>query len=432
MENVRRFAFAGERGGWIAFQKAPAASGRIRRGRGSARGAQGGAAAASDRPKGTDLILRDLSTGARSQHRQRRRVRVRQEPGKFLALVIDAPDKARQRRPAPQHGVRRRVGRSTATRRRTSAWRGPRRATASPSLKGTEDKRYKDKVYAAIGFADFGAAAAREARVYDPATDKTFPEGMSISPNRGADVDRGPVGARLRHPHAEEVRCEARRQAGRRPARDPTAKPDAASGRRPPPETPDEEKVDLVLWHYKDPRLQSQQQVQEADGQELQLPVRSTASRRRSSSAWPTTTCERVDARAEGQVRDRQRRPRVRADGQPRRPPLPGRLRHRHADRRAEAGAQEGPLDPGQPSPDGTKFSTTRTATTSSTTWRRASRPTSRRPCRPRSSTPRTTTTSSSRRGRPLGWTKDGDAVLLSDGWDIWKVPVGRRRRPST
>ena len=24
----------------------------------------------------------------------------------------------------------------------------------------------------------------------------------------------------------------------------------------------------------------------------------------------------------------------------------------------------------------------------------------------------------------PLGWAKDGSAVLLSDGWDIWKVPT--------
>ena len=25
---------------------------------------------------------------------------------------------------------------------------------------------------------------------------------------------------------------------------------------------------------------------------------------------------------------------------------------------------------------------------------------------------------------RPLGWSKDSSAVLLSDGWDIWKAPV--------
>ena len=25
---------------------------------------------------------------------------------------------------------------------------------------------------------------------------------------------------------------------------------------------------------------------------------------------------------------------------------------------------------------------------------------------------------------RPIGWAKDSSAVLLSDGWDIWKAPV--------
>ena len=41
-----------------------------------------------------------------------------------------------------------------------------------------------------------------------------------------------------------------------------TAKPDTALRRRR-RETPEDEKVDLVLWHWQDKRLQSQQQVQE-------------------------------------------------------------------------------------------------------------------------------------------------------------------------
>ena len=46
------------------------------------------------------------------------------------------------------------------------------------------------------------------------------------------------------------------------------------------------------------------------------------------------------DPRAEAAVRDRSGRPRVRAHRQPRRPALPGHLRHRHGDRRAPARAQ--------------------------------------------------------------------------------------------
>ena len=51
-----------------------------------------------------------------------------------------------------------------------------------------------------------------------------------------------------------------------------------------------------------------------------------------------------VTVGAEAALGDRHRRPRVRADGQSRRPALPGRLRHRHDDRRAQAGAQAGAL----------------------------------------------------------------------------------------
>ena len=125
IENVRRFAFAGERGGWIALQKAPAPGGGAGGGAapapapGGASG--GGAGAASDRPKGADLILRDLATGRdlnignvaefafdksgtlpRARHRRARQ--------------------GRQRRPAPEHGVGRRV----RARQRQGVVRAPR------------------------------------------------------------------------------------------------------------------------------------------------------------------------------------------------------------------------------------------------------------------------------------------------------------------
>ena len=83
--------------------------------------------------------------------------------------------------------------------------------------------------------------------------------------------------------------------------------------------------------------------------------------------------------------------------------------------------------------PTGPTSSITTTATSSPTTWRRASPSTSPRTSPPRSSTRTTTTTSSSRPTIPIGWTKDGLTVLLSDGWDIWSVPVsggGKGRQP--
>src|SRR6476646_6236589 len=65
---IRRFSFAGESSNWIALHRfgpdtpggaAPAAA--AGRGNGGGAGAGGGAA---DRPRGTDLLLRDLATGS--------------------------------------------------------------------------------------------------------------------------------------------------------------------------------------------------------------------------------------------------------------------------------------------------------------------------------------------------------------------------------
>ena len=188
MENVRRFAFAGERGGWIAFQKAPATSGGA--GGGSAPpagpgGASGsGAAAATDRPKGADLILRDLATG-RDLNIGNVAEFAFDKSGRYLALVIDAPDKAGNgvQLRNMESGVVSVLDSDKASYERL-AW--TEKGDGLAVVKGTEDKRYTDKVYAAIGFWDLGAAGGPQRAVYDPAADKTFPEGMSIAPSRGA------------------------------------------------------------------------------------------------------------------------------------------------------------------------------------------------------------------------------------------------------
>jgi len=41
-------------------------------------------------------------------------------------------------------------------------------------LKGTEDRRLRDRRYAVVGFTDLTAAAPRKT-IYDPASDDTFP-----------------------------------------------------------------------------------------------------------------------------------------------------------------------------------------------------------------------------------------------------------------
>src|SRR4029453_18093741 len=50
-------------------------------------------------------------------------------------------------------------------------------------LKGTDDRMLRDKLYAVLGFTGFGAGAPQKV-TFDPGHDKTFPAGMTISPNR--------------------------------------------------------------------------------------------------------------------------------------------------------------------------------------------------------------------------------------------------------
>jgi hypothetical protein len=67
IEDVRTFAFAGERGGWIALHRYPPSQGGAAAGGsgapgGGSRGGEEGSAG-NDRARGADLILRELSTG---------------------------------------------------------------------------------------------------------------------------------------------------------------------------------------------------------------------------------------------------------------------------------------------------------------------------------------------------------------------------------
>src|SRR4030067_3069500 len=51
-------------------------------------------------------------------------------------------------------------------------------------LKGKEDKAYEDKLWSVVGFSGFAGPKGPQKVVYDPAADKSFPEGMTVRPNR--------------------------------------------------------------------------------------------------------------------------------------------------------------------------------------------------------------------------------------------------------
>ncbi len=424
VDKIQRFAFSGERATWIALKKYGAEAPGGAAGAGPAAGPPpGGAApaatsAADDRPKGTDLILRELSTGAELNVGNVNEFAF-DKTGKFLAWTVDAADKL-------GNGLELRTMESGTVVALDSgkasferlAWTESGDALAV--LKGTEDKRYKDKVYAVVGFTGFGASRPAKV-VYDPATDKTFPEGMAISPNRTPtwteSLDAILFG--LREP----------KKADPKPGAKPGDKPDESAGAKPAPATPPaaaaedaEDKPDLVIWHYKDPRLQSQQIVQEAMDKNFSylsiFRVKEKKFIRLADDTVRTVVPAPKERFAIGQdLRDYE---------------LQGNLDGlRYSDVyliNLQTGERKLALkkarNMGQPSPDGSKFyyyadghyfaydmvsgqSSNLTKTVPMSFVDTEDDHNMIKPPRP-----------------ALGWTKDGDAVLLSDGWDIWKVPV--------
>jgi dipeptidyl aminopeptidase/acylaminoacyl peptidase len=423
IENIRRFAFAGERGGWVAIAKAPAAAGGQAAGAAPPTAPTGGggsaAAAAADRPKGADLILRDLATG-RDFNIGNVAEFAFDKSGRYLALVIDAPDKAGngvQLRDM-ETGVVSVLDSDKASYERLT-W--TREGDGLAVLKGTEDKRYTDKVYAVIGFTGFGAGRAPQRVAYDPASDKSFPEGMSISPNRSPswteDLSALVFGIRTLKKSDAKPETAKPGEAGA----DATAKPDAPAA-PPAPETPEDEKVDLVLWHHKDPRLQSQQQVQEQADKNFSYVsiyrVKESAFIRLADDSVRSVTPAPKGKFAIG-FDDREYERMGNLDGRRYRDVYV--INMQTGDRKL---ALKKARFPGQPSVDGTKFFYYEDG--SYFVYDMASGQSANiTKLVPASFIDTENDTNVVKPPRPaLGWTSDGAALLLSDGWDIWQVPA--------
>jgi dipeptidyl aminopeptidase/acylaminoacyl peptidase len=257
---IRRFAFSGESSGWIAMHRlaaeAPAGPGAAGAGPGGGRGAApaGGAAAgaASDRPRGSDLILHDLASGADLNIGNVSEFSFRKD-GRLLAFAIDAADKAGNGLQVRNMttGAVTPLDSGNASYERIG-WSD--KGDALAVLKGSDNVLLRDKFYSVVGITDLDSASPKKV-IFDPSRDSTVPAGFSASPNRAPlwtdDLQALIFG--LYEPRKKDVADRA----------DADSAPDS-----PAPPAPDasdaSEKVDLVLWHYKDPRLQTQQEVQEA------------------------------------------------------------------------------------------------------------------------------------------------------------------------
>jgi dipeptidyl aminopeptidase/acylaminoacyl peptidase len=239
-EKVRRFAFSGERSTMLAMHRyaptppgppvpAPAAD----------------APKTDDKPTGTDLILLELATGTETNIGNVSEFAF-DKKGNYLAWIIDAQDKI-------GNGIVVRLmaeGRVIPLDSAKATYKGltfTENGDGLATLRGVEDKAWEDKLYSVVAFKDTPSGVQKT--VFDPSTDPSFPKGMSISPNRNpmwmADLSELTFGI-------HELRPKKKGADAKSDDPDAKAKPD---------DTPD--LPDMVIWHYKDSRMQPMQQVQE-------------------------------------------------------------------------------------------------------------------------------------------------------------------------
>jgi dipeptidyl aminopeptidase/acylaminoacyl peptidase len=248
---VRKFAFSGESASAIALHR------------------YGPEGAGKDKPKGADLIVRDLASGHELTVGGVSEFAF-DKPGRWLAWTIDAEDKI-------GNGIVLRdlkTGAVTPLDSGKASYEKPEfneAGTAFAVLKGVDDKAYEDKRYAVVGVADLNDAPLR-AILFDPAKDSTFPAEMTISANRAPTwtSDRtgllfGIIEAKKKIAAAGEKDADSAKDpdAGKSGGKDATKDASKDKEAAKPDEANADEKADLVLWHWKDARLQSQQQVQE-------------------------------------------------------------------------------------------------------------------------------------------------------------------------
>jgi dipeptidyl aminopeptidase/acylaminoacyl peptidase len=234
-EKVRGLNFSGENPGFLALHRyAPESQEKEK-----------------EKWTGSDLVLRELATG--------KEVNVGNvaeyafdKYGTRLAVVIDAQGQA-------ANGIQLRdmaTGAVVSLDNDKASYKSlswTEKGEAFAALKGKEDKAYEDKLWSVVAFAGFQEPKGPRKTVYDPAGDKSFPEGMTVSPNRAPGWTESFDAVLFGIQEAKKKKDADKKDA------DKKGQPAPAAG---PADESEEDIPDLVIWHGSDKRLQSQQQVQ--------------------------------------------------------------------------------------------------------------------------------------------------------------------------
>ncbi|MDB4889525.1 MAG: putative family peptidase [Gemmatimonadetes bacterium] len=256
-DKVRRFAFSGEQAGWLAMQAYPAEGSPPA----PAAPAPGGAAAAP-RVEGTDLLLYNLTTGEMVNVGNVAEFAF-DDSGEFLAYTIDARDRLGngvQLRNMKTDVVKSLDSDRSLYRRLAWADSGP----ALAVLRGIPDSAAKDTVFTLVVFSNVARSAPAKSVVDTKVAG--MPSGMQISADRTprwaedfSAVYFGIKDAKKKQP-AAPLLADA---AANRPSVVQAGAPGAGGAINQPNVPADDDNSSLILWHWKDPRLQSQQIVQE-------------------------------------------------------------------------------------------------------------------------------------------------------------------------
>jgi dipeptidyl aminopeptidase/acylaminoacyl peptidase len=257
-DKVRRFAFNGDAPTWVAMQSypdAPDANAAAATGRGGAGGAS--------RPEGTDLVLYKLATGELVNVGNVAEFAF-DDSGDYLAYTIDARDQV-------GNGIQLRNMKTDVVRAidsdralyRRMIWADS--GSALAVLRGRADSVSRDTLFNVLAFTNFSAGTPKRV-VFDPAGRTDFPTGMKVAGDRAPrfadDLSAIFFGIReAKKPRAGDRLVAGRGnsviQAGAPGAGGTINQPRLGNG------DSEDENPSLVLWHAKDPRLQSQQIVQE-------------------------------------------------------------------------------------------------------------------------------------------------------------------------
>ena len=262
-EKVRRATFSGERGSWVAMHLyAPEASGG-----GAAGGAPSAAPAGgrgggsgSGRPQGADLLLHEIATGQLIALGNVSEFAF-DKSGDWLAWTVEARDQLGNGVQLMHMATRsiRSLDAAKATYSRL-AWSEDGKAVAA--LRGAVAAG--DTTHALLMFSDLAGASPVKTEL-DPAKHAGFPAGMRISAHRTPrwSEDRTTVffGLQPAMSRADRAVADSVQRTDSGPAQPQPQRPGAADARA--SDTLNSERPQLVIWHYLDPRLQRAQEVQE-------------------------------------------------------------------------------------------------------------------------------------------------------------------------